>query len=160
MEVGDVNVMKPPSAGSIDPQIETAMKELVDRYHPVRQRTVRSETTKDRAGALPPAVYSSQPSCTKAIFHEDSQDHSVTENQEEIEQNMPPVAEHDQNLTGATFVDDREVAVVAVCEMTDLPVQEDEYDTDSESDREDDTPPDITVTRSGRAIRTHFRLDL
>ena len=53
------------------------MKELVDRYHPVRQRTVRSKTTKDRAGALPPTVYSSQPSCTKVAFHKDSQDHSA-----------------------------------------------------------------------------------
>jgi len=94
------------------------MKKLVDRYRPVRQRTVRSETAKGRAGALPPAVYSSQPPCTKVIFHEDSQDHSVTENQEEIKQNMPPVADHDLNLTGVTFVDDSEVAVVAVCEMT------------------------------------------
>ena len=42
--------------------ISWAMKELVDRYRPLRQRTVRSETTNDRAGALPPAVYSSQPS--------------------------------------------------------------------------------------------------
>jgi len=55
---------------------------------------MRSETTKDRAGALPPAVYSSQPSCTKVMFHEDSHDNSVTENQEEIEQNMPPAADH------------------------------------------------------------------
>ena len=101
--------------------------------------TVHSETTKDRAGALPPAVYSSQPSCTKVIFHEDSQDYSMTENQDEIEQNMPPVADHDHNVTRVTFVDNSEAAVVAVCEMTDLPVQEDEYDTDSESDREDDT---------------------
>ena len=160
MELGDVNVMKPPSVGSIDPQIETAMKELFDRYRPVGQRTVRSEATKGRAGALPPTVYSSQPSCTKVIFHDDSQDYSMTENQDEIEQNMPSVADHDHNVTGVTFVDNSEVTVVAVCEMTDLPVQEDEYDTDSESDREDDTPPDITVTRSGRAIRAHFRLDL
>jgi len=94
------------------------------------------------------------------IFHEDSQDHPVTESLEEIEQNMPPVADHDHNVTGVTFVDDSEVAVVAVCEMTDLPMQEDEYNTDSESNREDDTSSDITVTRSGRAIRTHFRLDL
>ena len=70
------------------------------------------------------------------------------------------LTDRDHNVTGVTFVDDSEVAVVAVCEMTDLPVQEDECDTDSESDREDDTPPDITVTRSGRAIRAHFRLDL
>ena len=84
----------------------------------------------------------------------------MTENQEEIEQNMPPVADHDHNVTGVTLVDDSEVAVVAVCEMTELPVQEDEYDTDSESNREDDTSPDITVIRSGRAIHTYFRLDL
>ena len=43
---------------------------------------------------------------------------------------MPPVADHDHNVTGVTFVDNSEVAVFAVCEMTDLPVQEDEYDTD------------------------------
>ena len=84
----------------------------------------------------------------------------MTENQEEIEQNMPPVVDHDHNVTGVTLVDDSEVAVVAeMTEMTDLPVQEDEHDTDSESDREDDTPPDITVTRSGRASRAHFGLD-
>ena len=37
---------------------EAAMKEWMENYRPVRQRTVRSETTKDKAGALPPAVYS------------------------------------------------------------------------------------------------------
>ena len=111
------------------------MKELVDRYRPVRQRTVHSETTKDRARALPPAVYSSQPSCTKVIFHEDSQDHSVTQNQQEIEQNMPPVADHDHNVTGVTFVDDSQVAVVAVRETTDLPEQEDEKGMEDDINR-------------------------
>ena len=145
MELGDVNVMKPPPVVSIDPQIETAMKELVDRYRPVRQRTVRSETTKE-----------------KVIFHEDAQDDSVTENREGIEQNtrMPLSADHDHGIAGITFVDESVVAVVAVADMTDLPVQEDEYDTDSESDVDDDTPSDITVSRAGRAIRAHFRLDL
>ena len=100
------------------------------------QRTLRSKTTKDRAGALAPAVYSNQPSCAKVIFHEKLTRPSVTENQEEIEQNMPPVADYDHNVTGVTLADDSEVAVVAVCEMSDIPVQEDEYDTDSESDRE------------------------
>ena len=33
------------------------MKEWAEHYRPVRQRTVRSETTKDKAGALLPAVY-------------------------------------------------------------------------------------------------------
>ena len=29
---------------------------------------------------------------------------------------MPPVADHDHNVTGVTFVDNSEVAVFAVCE--------------------------------------------
>ena len=52
------------------------------------------------------------------------------------------------------------VSVVAVGDTNDLPVQEHEYDTDSESDVDDDTPYGITVSRSGRTIRAHFRLDL
>ena len=40
-ELRDVDLMKPPPAGNVDPNIEAAMKELVDRYRPVRQRTVR-----------------------------------------------------------------------------------------------------------------------
>ena len=34
------------------------MKDWMENYRPIRQQTVRSETTKDKAGALPPAVYS------------------------------------------------------------------------------------------------------
>ena len=34
------------------------------------------------------------------------------------------------------------------------------YDTNSESDVHNDTPSGITVSRSGRTIHTHFRLDL
>ena len=37
---------------------EAVMKEWMENYRLVRQRTVRSETTEDKAGALPPAVYS------------------------------------------------------------------------------------------------------
>ena len=54
IELADVEVMKPPTAARIDPAIEIAMKELVDKYRPVRQRTVWSETTRDRAEALSP----------------------------------------------------------------------------------------------------------
>ena len=49
MELADVEVIKPPTAAiRIDPPTEAAMKELVDNYRPVRQRTVRSETTVKR----------------------------------------------------------------------------------------------------------------
>ena len=85
MELADVEVMKPPKAAiRIDPPIEAAMKELVDNYRPVRQRTVRSETTKDKAGALSPAVYYTQPPLSKVIFHDDS----TVEGREGMEQIM------------------------------------------------------------------------
>ena len=76
MELRDVNVMKPPPVVSIDPQIETAMKELVDRYRPVRQRTKPRKTKQElfRQQYIPVNLL-------KVIFHEDAQDDSVTENQ-------------------------------------------------------------------------------
>ena len=110
MELADVEVNKPLTAARIDPPIiEVAMKELVDKYRPVRQRTVRRETTKDKAGALAPAVYYTQPPHPKVMFHDDS----AVESRERMEQIMPPVE------------------IVAVGEVPD---QEDEYDTDSGSD--------------------------
>ena len=36
VELRDVDLMKPPPADNVDPNIEAAMKELVDRYRPVR----------------------------------------------------------------------------------------------------------------------------
>ena len=134
MELTDVEVMKPPTAARIDPPIEVAMKVLVDEYRPVRQTTVRSETTKDTAGALPPAVYYTQPPHSKVMFHDDS----TVEGREGImKQIMPQVTDDDgdYHVPSITFVDDSTVEIVAVGEVPD---QEDEYDTDSGSNMEDD----------------------
>ena len=59
MEFANVNFMQPLPSEEISPETET-MKELVEKYRPVRQRAVRGETTMDKAGALPPAVYTKQ----------------------------------------------------------------------------------------------------
>ena len=42
------------------------MKEWLESYRPVHERKVRSETTKDKAGALPPAVYAVQPTANES----------------------------------------------------------------------------------------------
>ena len=89
MELAHAKVMKPPTAARIDPAIEVAMKELVDKYRPVRQRTVRSENTRDKAGALPPKVYYTQPPHSKVMFPDDSN----VEGREGIEQIMPQVSD-------------------------------------------------------------------
>ena len=77
---------------------------------------------------------------------------------------MPQVTDDDgdSHVPGITFVDDSTVEVVAVGEVPDQ--KKVEYDTDSGSDMDDDDhdsyPDTTTITRSGRAIRAHFRLDL
>ena len=57
--------MRPLPSGEINPETQRAMKEFVEKYHPLRQRTVREETTKEKAGALPPAVHTRQQDSTK-----------------------------------------------------------------------------------------------
>ena len=47
-----------PAVQRVTKEDEAVMKECMENYRPVGQRTVRSETTKDKARALPPAVYS------------------------------------------------------------------------------------------------------
>ena len=158
MELADIKVMKPPTAARIDPAVEVAMKELVDKYRPVRKRTVRSETTKVKAGALPATVYYTQPPHSKVMFHDDS----TVEGRERMEQIMPQVTDDDgdSHVPSITFVDDSTVEIVAAGEVPD---QDDEYDTDSGRDMDDDDhdsyPHTKTLARSGRAIRAHFRLD-
>ena len=73
---------------------------------------MRSETTKDKAGALPPAVYYTQPPHSKVIFHDDS----TVEDREGMEQIMPQVTDDDgdSHVPSITFVDDSTVEILAV----------------------------------------------
>ena len=119
VELRDVDLMKAPPADNVDPNIEAAMKELVDRYRPVRQRTVRSESTKDKAGALPPAVYSNTSSCTRVTFQDDVQDDPGTGNKERVDQdtNIPRAT---NEVPRITFVDESMLGVVAAGDVTDI----------------------------------------
>ena len=56
MSFRDAKFMTPLPCETLSKKDEETMKEWLENYRPVRQRTVRSETTKDKAGALPPAV--------------------------------------------------------------------------------------------------------
>ena len=62
--------MQPLLSEETSPDTETTMKELVEKYRTVRQRTVRGETTKEKAGALPPEVYSKDQDCNRVDFME------------------------------------------------------------------------------------------
>ena len=57
MPLSAIATMTPLPSEDLTPGMEGQIKEWLESYRPVRQRTVRSETTKDKAGALPPTVY-------------------------------------------------------------------------------------------------------
>lgn len=48
----------PTGVQSVTKEDEVVMRDWLEDFRPVRQRTVRSKTTKDEAGSLPPVVYS------------------------------------------------------------------------------------------------------
>ena len=166
MEFANINFMQPLLSEEISPNTETAMKELVEKYRPVRQRTVRGETTKDKAGALPPAVYSKEQDCNRVDLMEGLGNISTEEpivfamdEEEKEEDPFVHATSEGGDAPQVIFVDDCLVAV-AVAEA--LPPR-DEYETDSGddfSDREDEDIAHVTVSRSGRPIRAQCRLDL
>ena len=128
--------MRPLPSVEIDPEIESAMKEFVEKYRPLRQRTVREETTNDRAGALPPAVYTKQQDSTKVDllaglgndFNSGDQSVGLSSDKEAVQ-----TTSEGGIVTDISFVDDC-IVKVAVAEVR---THADEYDTDSENDFSD-----------------------
>ena len=69
MSFTDVRFMTPLPPDELSKGEEQTMKYWLENYRPVRQKTVRSETTKDKAGTVPPAVYSNaNPIATARVF--------------------------------------------------------------------------------------------
>ena len=75
MSFKEVQFMTPLPCEGLSKKDEEIMKEWLENYRPVRQRTVGSETTKDKAGALPPAAYAKpKPDVTAKVRFPDDQD--------------------------------------------------------------------------------------
>ena len=144
----DAGVVKALPSEEISPETETAMKELVEKYHPVRQRTVRGETTKDKAGALPPAVYTKQQDFNKVDLmvelENDFNTKDLVVSTREKREDCVHATSEGGDVTEVTFVDDCQVAV-AVAKAQPPP---DECETDLEDDfpdREGEDFAPITV---------------
>ena len=58
MPFSAVSTMVLPAVQTMIKEDEVVMKDWMANFRPVRQRTVRSETTKDKAESSSPAVYS------------------------------------------------------------------------------------------------------
>ena len=149
----DLPVMAPLPVGHCQPEDVVTMKNWVAPFRPVRQRTVRQEMTKDKAGTLPIAFYLNEER-TNVVAEEIILD-DVDENVHENEAN-----ESDASSQNDDSDDDA---------PSDSPDESDEYDTDTgESDDEPDTnqdqdqvkKPTTMSTRPGRIIKVVMRMDL
>ena len=139
MPLSAVATMAPLPSEGITPGMEEQMKEWLESYRPVRQRTVRSETTKDNAGALSPASYAVQPiiDIMRSNF---------------VPQPVVSIQSLDDGDVSEMFEDHREVQI-------------DEYETDSDNEyNENEEHLELLkracIIRSGRAVRAFVRLDL
>lgn len=157
MKFENVKVMDLPPSHTVKKDTISEMKEVVERFRPLRQRTVRSETTKDKAGALPPECYKANhpiSSRNDLMFSDDT-------NIDPVERNVASAQTEPMDSACAIihFVADGSVEEVTVHRTTSEGLQ-DEYETDSE---DEDTCTDndvVTVTRSGRPVRAFARFDM
>ena len=116
-----VAMMAPLPSEGITPGMEEQIKEWLESYRPVRQRNVRSETTKDKAGALPPAVYAVQPT-----GNESDERLRFPEEIDIIRSNSVP-----QPVVSIQFVNNGDVSEMFEDHRE---VQIDEYETDSDDE--------------------------
>ena len=129
------------------------MKDWPEKYRPVCQRTVRNKTTNDKAGALPPAVYSNaNPDATARIFFPaDQVEQTPTASSE-----MRSVV---SDVSVLSFVSDATVPQLTLASNADFN-QVEEYESDSDdSDNDVDIESEELVigkaimTRSGRQVK-------
>ena len=134
---------------------EQTMNDWLEKYRPVRQRTVRSETTKDKAGALPPAVYlNANPNATAGVFFPTDQ----------VEQTPTASSEKHSAVSDVSvlsFVSDATVPQLTLASNADFN-QVEEYESDSD-DSDNDNELVIgkpIMTRSGRQVKVWTRFDV
>ena len=119
------------------------MKEWAEHYRPVRQRSVRSETTKDKVGALPPAVYEKARTGT---WCEVSFPYSSVESSTALFSNES-VPSMSSDCAVVSFVRDDKISEVSIATEPD-PFQLDEFDSDSHSDSDETEAGEILKHRN------------
>ena len=119
-DFANVNFMRPLPSEEINRETKSAMKDLWRSIVRWRQRTVRKETTKEKARALPPAVYTKKQDSTKVEllaelgndFNSEGQPVGLSSDKGAVQ-----ATSEGGNVTDITFVDDCivEVAVGDIC---------------------------------------------
>ena len=168
MPLSAVSFMALLPAEQVTPETERQMKEWLENYRPVRQRTVHSETTKDKAGALPPAVYKMAPQAAipgqcldfGGKVDDASDDYYPNERDTGDEAQVHSGANTATNVTAhcvadITFVNDSEIEGVQMDEFkSDSDDEEDVYlgSDHDESEVSQEVLHPVSMTRSGRRV--------
>ena len=119
------------------------MKEWAEHYRPVRERTVRSETTKNKAGALLPTVYGKAKTGT---WSELSFPLTASVSNESVLMSTSP------DCAVVTFVSDEKILPVLIGTEPE-PFQMDEFESDSDSDYDETESEEIVEHRHARSAR-------
>ena len=153
MPFKDVRFMTPLPPDELSKGEEQTMKDWLENYRPVRQRTMRSETTKDKVGALSPILYSNTNlNATAGVFSPaDQVEQTPTASSE-----MRSVV---SDVSVLSFVSDATVPQLTLASTADFN-QVEEYESDcDDSDNEIDIESEELVigkpimTRSGRQVK-------
>ena len=187
MKFSDAIYMTPLPSIAMSKEDQQLMRDWLEPYRPVRQRTVRSETTKDKAGALPPNVYVNAPTAFQTVNFDTNADSERSEEADLVDirsglretestQADEPCKEVDPEDRAAAMPPTRPTTSVQVAQMPEedgQTSQADEYETDSDYDETevDGTGLDSDelafigvqsrrTSRSGRTLRAAVRLDL
>ena len=138
----------------------------------MRQRTVRSETTKDKAGALPPAVYYMAPQA--AILGQsldfDGEADDASDDHYPNERDAGDKAQVHNGANTATNVTAHGVADITFVSDSEIRgVRTDEFESDSDDEKDvylggndeyevsQEVFHPVSVTRSGRRVRAFVR---
>ena len=166
MPLSALSTMALPVVQRVTKEDEAVMKEWMENYRPVRKRTMRSETTKDKAGALPPTVYSQAKqkehsyvefNREQAIPDDAATPTPITETTEQSEHSHGIDELQSVSLTFVNNLDDPEVQIQEIQQL-------DEYETDSDTESDEERDFEVIskacTTRSGNAVREFVHLDL
>ena len=158
MAFKDVRFMTPLPPDELSKGEEQTMKDWLENYRPVRQRTVRSQTPKDKI-TLPPAVYSNaNPNATARVFFPADQ----AEQTPTASETRSAVSD----VSVLSFVTDATVPQLTLASTADFN-QVEEYESDS-GDSDNDVDSELEelvigrpiITRSGRQVKVWTRFDV
>ena len=152
--------MTPLPPDKLSKREEQTLKDWLENYRPVRQRTVRPESTKDKAGTLLTAVYSNANSNAPArvFFPVDQVEQTPTASSE--------MCSLVSDVSVLSYVSDATVPQLTLALTADFN-QVEQYESDSDdSDNDVDIDSEelvigkLIMTRSGRKVKVWTRFDV